>query len=286
MNLNLAGTVILYHPKEEDLDNLKSYLFKIDRLYVYDNSAKKTVSKFILENEKINYFWDGENYGLSIRLNQACQQAILDGFDYLLTMDQDSSFLEKNLDCYIDAIVNFKEKEKTAVYGLEYDINDSTHETPDFIEVDHLITSASILNLKLFNEIGKFDENLFIDGVDIDYCYAALSRGYKNIKFGKIEFNHSLGIRTERSSIFNLYIFKKNVSLHSSIRVYYMYRNMLYIKNKYKKMLPKIIKKFEKNQIHQINKNIKYSDEFFTVLNYYFKAKRDFKNHTMGKISE
>ena len=142
------------------------------------------------------------------------------------------------------------------------------------------------MNLKLYSEIGGFDENLFIDGVDIDYCYAALSKGYKNIKFGRNHFNHSLGNKTKRGSVFTLFLFKKNVSIHSSLRVYYMYRNMLYIRNKYGKILPKIILKFVKNQKHHISKNIKYSDEFFTVLKYKRKAKNDFKNNRMGKIIE
>ncbi len=284
MSLNIAATVILYNPKEADLINIESYLSKVKRLYVYDNSSKKTESKFILENEKIIYFWNGENHGISIRLNQACKKAIFDGFEYLLTMDQDSSFFEKNLDSYFTAITNFLEKDKVAIYGLEYAFNDINDKTLDYIEVDHLITSASIMNLKIFNEIGGFDENLFIDGVDIDYCFAALSKGYKNIKFGKISFNHSLGISIEKRSPFSLFLFKKKLSLHSSIRIYYMQRNMLYIKNKYQSILPATIKKFKRNQTHQINKNIKYSNEFFTVLNYYFKAKSDYKNKKMGKI--
>ena len=65
-----------------------------------------------------------------------------------------------------------------------------------------------------------------------------------------------------------------------------MYRNMLYISNKYKKIIPEIIKKYVKNQQHQINKNIKYSEEFFTVLKYKRKAFVDFKKNKMGKIIE
>jgi rhamnosyltransferase len=199
-------------------------------------------------------------------------------------MDQDSSFLEENIDGYFKDILNFKGKEKVAVYGLEYSKNDINDTTENYIEVDHLITSASVMNLKLYNEIGGFDENLFIDGVDIDYCYSALSKGFKNIKFARNFFNHSLGVRSRRGSVFTLYLIKKNVSVHSSLRVYYMYRNMLYIKNKYENVIPDIIKKFVKNQKHQVNKNIKYSNEFFTVLKYKRKAISDFNNKKMGKL--
>jgi hypothetical protein len=61
---------------------------------------------------------------------------------------------------------------------------------------------------------------------------------------------------------------------------------MLYIKNKYGKLLPEIIHKFVKNQKHHISKNIKYSNELFTVLKYKRKAFDDYKNNKMGKIIE
>lgn len=284
MKSNFAACVILYHPKKEDIANLFTYCSKVEQVYIFDNTEGKSNENLYIGMENVSYFWDGENKGLSIRLNEACQRAIADNFDYLLTMDQDSSFLEENIDLYFKDILNFKGKEKVAVYGLEYSENDINDTTENYIEVDHLITSASVMNLKLYKEIGGFDENLFIDGVDIDYCYSALTKGFKNIKFARNYFIHSLGVRSRRGSVFTLYLIKKNVTVHSSLRIYYMYRNMLYIKNKYENVIPDIIKKFVKNQKHQINKNIKYSNEFFTVLKYKRKAISDFNNKKMGKL--
>lgn len=286
MKNNFAACVILYNPKKEDIANISTYINKVKKVYVFDNTEGKNNESLFQNFENISYFWDNENKGLSVRLNEACKKAIEDGFEYLLTMDQDSSFLEENIELYFNEVLNFKEKENVAVYGLEYTANDINNTTLAYNEVDHLITSASIINLKLYNDIGGFDENLFIDGVDIDFCYSALSKGFKNIKFGRIFFNHSLGIRTKRGSVFTLYLFKKYVSVHSPLRIYYMQRNMLYIKNKYEKILPEIIHKFVKNQKHHISKNLKYSNDFFTVLKYKRKAFDDYKNNKMGKIIE
>ena len=284
MKNNFAGCVILYNATEDEIKNIETYSSKVNTLYVYDNTETKSNEHYFKQYSNVNYFWDNENKGIATRLNQACVQAINDGYNYMLSMDQDSSFKEENIDQYFNAILNFKEKEKVAVYGLEYvkkDINEKTHE---YSEVDHLITSASVINLNLFYTIGKFDENLFIDGVDIDYCYAALLKDFKNIKFGKIYFNHYLGSFAIRGSIFSLYLFKKKMSIHSSLRIYYMYRNMLYIEKKHKRRLPNLINKFVKNQKYHINKNIKYSHEFFTVLKFKRKAILDFKNNQMGKF--
>ena len=285
MKNNFAACVILYNPKKEDIANILTYVNKVKKVYIFDNTEGKSNENLFQNFQNVSYFWDNENKGIAIRLNEACEKAIADNFNYLLTMDQDSSFLEENIDQYFTDVLNFKEKEKVAVYGLEYSKNDINATTENYIEVDHLITSASVMNLKVYNEIGGFDENLFIDGVDIDYCYSALTKGFKNIKFARNFFNHSLGVQTRRGSVFTLYLYKKNVSVHSSLRVYYMYRNMLYIKNKYEKVIPNIIKKFVKNQRHHISKNIKYSNEFFTILKYKRKAFDDYNNNKMGKLS-
>ena len=139
------------------------------------------------------------------------------------------------------------------------------------------------MNLKLYSEIGGFDENLFIDGVDIDYCYAALSKGYKNIKFGRNHFNHSLGEPVRRGTIYTLFLFKKNKTIHSPLRIYYMYRNMLYLEQKHKATLPDTVTKLVKNYKHHIKKSIKYSTNIFTVLRFKRRAIKDFKTNKMGK---
>src|SRR6202008_348948 len=102
---SVAGTVILYHPDAKTLDNIRSYLSSIQRLYVFDNTEKQDerISRELKELQKLAYFHDGSNAGIARRLNQAVQSARSEGFGWLLTMDQDSSFredhLQKSLDC-------------------------------------------------------------------------------------------------------------------------------------------------------------------------------------------
>lgn len=284
MTTEIAACVILYNPKKEDVKNISTYANKVDKLYIFDNTETNSNSDYFKNYNNIEYIWDGENKGLAIRLNQACKQAIADGYSFLLTMDQDSSFLENSLEQYYFNIKHFKNKETVATYGLEYNSKAIENCESDFSEEEHLITSASILNLNLYPEIGGFDENLFIDGVDIDYCYAALTKGYKNIKFGKIYFNHTLGEPSRVSTIYTLHLFKKNKTIHSTIRIYYMYRNILYLEKKYQNILPDVIRVAVHSYMHHIKKCIKYSPEFFTVLKYKRKAIKDFKNNQMGKI--
>ena len=38
-NIKIAACVILYNPTEGDLKNIVSYISKVDKLYIYDNSV-------------------------------------------------------------------------------------------------------------------------------------------------------------------------------------------------------------------------------------------------------
>jgi rhamnosyltransferase len=287
--MNIAACVILYHPNEEDLQNISTYLSKVDMLYVYDNTENKTVKYFFDENNsKIIYFSDLENRGLSIRLNQACNQAISDGFNFLLTMDQDSSFIEGNLDQYFNDIKNYPKKETVGIFNLEYHDKNKTVNSANIIpeEVHTLITSASVINLTNFDKIGGFDENLFIDGVDFDYCLATIKNGFKCINFKNNFFKHVIGKKIKKGSFKTLYLIKKEKYLHSPIRLYYMIRNILYLEKKYALIFPEYISEIKKKYNTQIQTNLNYSPNIFTFYKYKFKALSDFKNNRMGKFQD
>jgi rhamnosyltransferase len=285
--MKISACVILYNPKEEDLKNINTYINKIEKVYVYDNTESKSNESFFNEYKNVDYYWDGENKGLSIRLNQACLKAIEEKFEYLLTMDQDSSFLEKNIDKYFNDIFNHKYKQITANFGLKYDQEflEFTSEEIEILHKDHIITSGSVMNLSLYSKIGGFDENFFIDLVDFDYCFASVKNGFFNVEFQNNFFKHSLGeVVLRPPALFPFKLLKKEVTIHQSIRIYYMYRNLLFFEKKYKNYFPDLTKQLNKDYKGHIKKCVKYSTQLFKTLKLLLKARRDFKRNKMGKI--
>ncbi|TRX36879.1 glycosyltransferase [Flavobacterium sp. ZT3R18] len=285
--MKIAACVILYHPKEKDLQNIETYLSKVDKLYVYDNTENASSSSFLEESStKIIYFSDHENKGISARLNQACTRAVSDGYDLLLTMDQDSSFLEEKLESYLKLVSNYPNIENIAQFGLQYTDQEIKTENQQIQDIEDyaLITSASIIVLKNFNKIGGFDENLFIDGVDFDYCLAAKEKGLKCILFKNLFFVHTVGAKIKRRSLKTFYLLKKEKYLCSPIRIYYLVRNILYLKQKYGAIFPEYIEKLVKTNNTSIATNRNYSKNIFEFYKYKRKAISDFKNKKMGKI--
>ncbi len=179
-----------------------------------------------------------------------------DEYDWLLTMDQDSRFSSQNFSIISIASTNFNKKKTSSMFGTNHAEKITTGDFCNSVSVKHLITSGSMLNLKVESEIGGFDENLFIDEVDFEYCLRSVLNGFQVIQFTNIFLEHNLGETVNRRS------FKNNKTnarvLHSPQRLYYITRNFLYVQSKYKKAFPDEIRERKKNFLNRIKNNILY----------------------------
>ncbi|MCW3111183.1 MAG: dTDP-rhamnosyl transferase RfbF, partial [Segetibacter sp.] len=234
--MKIAAVVILYHPVKDAISNIITYYDWVDKIFVFDNSETKSVIQDeLLKLPKVTLFHDYQNGGIAKRLNTACRMALQEQYDWMLTMDQDTSFAADAISNYFNCFTQYEAKEKVAMFGTAFSRNNNqTINDCLSIKAEKLITSGSLLNLLLFTRIGEFDEQLFIDAVDYDYCFRAQIAGYAIIQFSNIYILHTVGNEVYRSSVKTLFLIKKKKEIHSPLRCYYMYRNMLYLDEKYK----------------------------------------------------
>jgi len=282
--LKVAGVVILYYPDSEVVERINSYLNQIDHLFVFDNSEKQKnswLSERLKQFNNTTYFADGENRGISVRLNQAAQMAIDEQFDWLLTMDQDSYFANNNFANFLTCLKNYPERKNVAVFGVQYLDPTSQSSTCLASTTNHLITSGSMMNLHLFPSIGNFDEALFIDQVDSEYCYRCILKGYRIVQFNNVYLQHSLGKQSTHISLKSLK--KTNRSLHSPVRLYYMTRNYFYMRSKYQKDFPVEITELKEDLLNRIKNNFLYSPERFSLIKNVLLGIIDYKRNKMGK---
>lgn len=279
----IAGVVILYNPGQEILENIKSYSRHIGKLFIVDNSPKPGAISYSesLNGVKYEFIHDSKNQGIASRLNQVAKAAISDGFDLLLTMDQDSYFEEPDIAAYMACSKNIS-WERIAMAGVNFGVQAPKETNCHISVVTELITSGSVLNLHLFNVIGGFDENLFIDEVDHDYCYTAIEKGFEVILFKNIRLVHSLGNRSEKLSIKS---FKKTSrTLHSPTRLYYMTRNYFYITKKHGGHFRSEMKNKRAALLIRIKNNLLYGNKPFLVFKYIMKGMLDFRKQKMGPL--
>lgn len=124
---------------------------------------------------------------------------------------------------------------------------------------DRVFASANIIKLSVWDEIGRFDESLFIDEVDSDYCIRLLLGGYRITRFNTLYLNHKLG--NKRFTIF------PKVTYHSGKRLFYIFRNKL-IENKRYGSLPGSNRDY-KREIRQYFRDYCILD-FRAPLNWYY----------------
>jgi rhamnosyltransferase len=278
----MVGVVILYHPDAEALiENIKTYINPLDTLLVYDNSETLSWELEIAVctiSSKVIFKHFGQNEGIAKRLNQAIEYAVQKGEKHLLMMDQDSSFQEGDFYKYAEYISN-NSLPNVAQFGVNCQ-PDFTPISTNPEKVISLITSGSVLAIDCLQQIGMFDENLFIDFVDTEFSHRVTNKGYVNLQFTNIVLNHSIGIRVEGRS---LVTFKKSLRIiHSPIRVYYIIRNGLYLFFSNKE-LANIQKKDIKRTLMVVKNDFIYNPQLFKVYKYALLGVWDFLTKRMGK---
>lgn len=280
----MIGVVILYNPDEKKvLKNISTYIHSLTLLLVYDNSEKYNPSieiSLINYSNKIKYFSFLENKGIAFRLNQAIEFAKKYGYDFLLTMDQDSSFSDDDIENYFSIIKNNKIA-NVAQFGINCQPSFTKILSKPEIAIS-LITSGSVINLKHIDNVGIFDESFFIDFVDTEFSYRVTNKGYINLLCSNIVLNHSIGNLILARSFVN---FRKSQRIiHSPIRVYYILRNGLFLLFR-NKSLTYIQKKDVIRSMKIIKNDLLYNPNLREVYFYIFRAFRDFVLNKMGKIS-
>lgn len=230
----LAGCVVLYNPDKDILKNINSYIQYVDVLFVIDNSdqiSENIVADITSLSSKINYFRQKINIGIASALNLASSKAIQKNYDWMLTMDQDSYFLNcEFFESWEREICGNKIGLFSASYTEKYDQWQRKF-SENYNEIHYAITSGNIINLNAWAEVNSFEDKLFIDEVDHDFCLKLRVFNYKVLVSKKIYLQHTIGQINEYGA--DAEENKKIINLHDASRYYYIARNVLYVCKKY-----------------------------------------------------
>lgn len=285
--------VVFYNPKKVYIDNISNYYNLVDKIYIFDNTETNgdEVLRALLDMDSMNkckYIKSSSNIGISGALNFICEIALREGYKYIMTLDQDSVIFPSSLETMLNCIQKLNDP-NVGLYAPSIRYVKEYKEIPGcnkgqmttcgkITEIKWAITSGSVLDLNIFRKIGGFDENLFVDRVDYDYCLTLRKYGYKIVRIEDVIVYHFLG--ESKGRIFRL-------SQHQPIRHYYMFRNRLYIVGKHNKVY-KGLKKY----IFIIFASLKHlflililESSKLEKIKMIMKAIKDYKNGKMGKIN-
>lgn len=288
--LRYAGVVVLYQPKDDVWDNIQTYLENIELLYVMDNSMEintKLVTR-IKQEKKCKYISMGGNKGLAGALNKGCEIAREEGFDYILTMDQDSVFAKGAVKKMIARIEKGKEHytmiapNVTSIYPDETGKMKSSYvllpEQEEKIE-PWVMTSGSLMCLEDFIQAGKFDESFFIAHIDVDLGIRMYRKGMKILMLGEAMIYQRFGNSKPKKLLW------KTVHpwYENSLRTYYLFRNQTFMLKKYGKECKSLIHVSLSNHIIKI---LLFENKKLEKIKKAWEGYQDGRKGKMGKYGE
>lgn len=238
--MTISAVIVIYNPEIPELiRNIRSLITNVDRLILYQNTLVidelETHPKFkeIPKKGEIVFLGDGTNVGIATALNAGVGWSLENQFTHILTLDQDSHFREGHLARYKDLIKAVSEK-SIGIFGINPNSWGRLLFKPErgYKEVSDTITSGSVFPLTVFKDHGGFEDDLFIDAVDYEYCYRLKTNGLKTVVFTSIILEHKVG------NAYKTWLGFKTDN-YSAFRTYYIIRNHIIMWKRYKNVFPK-----------------------------------------------
>jgi len=226
----ISAGIVTFNPDLLRLrENVSAILPQVDEVVIFDNGSaniEEIEEQFDLECTILKC---SENVGIAAALNEICRYSDNKGYEWVLTLDDDSVSPENMISEYSKYMTDH------SVGMISPRIQDRNigeiewHSENDCDEIDASITSASLLNLAAWRAVGGFWDELFIDMVDFDICWKLKERGYKILRVNTVALLHELGHSCATDFRGN----KVAVLNHSPQRYYYIFRNTIAVGRKH-----------------------------------------------------
>jgi rhamnosyltransferase len=278
----VAASVVWCNPDPDVLDNINTYLNQVERLYISDNSEPsldESILKEINKLKNVEYLGHKSNLGISPALNKAAKRAIEDGFEYLITMDEDGIGTPGMVNGLLEIIQSSPDIGLVAAEHVNLKFQKMPAEKITR-EVYYTMTNGNIMSLAAYQKVGEFLEELVIDHLDHEYCLRLKKHGYKVLKTTNAIVLHTLG-KASRKKLLFFHLYPTN---HSPGRLYYRTRNRFYVDKMYKKIFPEYVREDRKNMLREMIEILLYDDDLWKKIKMMLRGYSDYRKNRMGRF--
>ena len=239
----VLAVIVSYNGLEKTAENVAALRAQVSHIHIVDNGSDAPSLSTLDRLERqpgVTVERLVSNKGIGHALNRGVQRAREIGVGWLLTMDQDSVADASMISAYRTAIARHPDwvclapgRQGTATGALAVDG-----------VVGYAITSGNLVRMSLFDEVGLYDEGLFIDCIDFDFSLRVRRAGYEVHRIAGAAMRHQLGeaIDVPRFA-------RKYFALHSPSRRYFMYRNFMYMIERHGPAFPLFMTKLALSQL-------------------------------------
>lgn len=231
--MRICSGIITYNPTLTDVSTcLEALCNQVERVIIVDNASKnvKSLQEVVSKYANVTLVKNSQNIGFAKALTQVFKWAKSQGFDWVLTLNDDSVVPSNMISEYKKILENqgslvnqknAKNSKIAIVCSLLKNRLDGTILHSKCHE-DECITSGSLTSVEAWQKIGGFDEWLEIDGVDFDFSRRLVRAGWKIVECQNVIMEHQIG----KARSINLIIKHPIVWNHNANRKYYIARNM------------------------------------------------------------
>jgi rhamnosyltransferase len=233
----ICAVVVTYFPRAGYAENFAALMPQVGKLLVVDNGSSEETFAPVEEAARrvgATVVRLGSNLGIATALNVGLKIAREEGFRWLATFDQDSRSTPGMIAEMTRAFESFPRPERLAVLSpayvdraLGFSVRERQSEAAGegWRVLATTMTSGNLVNIEIATAVGGFDDSLFIDYVDHEFCLRLRRHGYWVVEATRATLLHSLG-RMER----RWFVFKHvKITNHPVTRRYYMSRNRLIV---------------------------------------------------------
>jgi rhamnosyltransferase len=240
---SVCAIIVTYRVGRDVLRGFESIRGQVQETVFVDNGGDSETVAVLQEIERthadVKVFYNGQNAGIAAAFNTGVRYALQKQHRWVLTLDDDSEATQGMVNGLIGAYRMLNEAGTGRVGIVAAEMidrnvpNSATHTPRDNAvqEVTTCISSGSLIDCKVFAEVGFFNEPLFLYYVDDDFCLRCADRGWKVYVCRTARLLHSEGFRQQRSFLGRPFIYRN----YGSPARYYMARNAVYMLKKHRR---------------------------------------------------
>ncbi len=224
---DVLAVVVSYNGSQKIKQTVEALRRQVGHVHIVDNGSDAEslgVLESLEREPSITVERLGENRGVGCALNRGVQRARQMGCIWLLTMDQDSVVDGAFIAAYQAAL---EEEPELVCLAPRITTRTRTKDAAGGV-IKYAITSGNLVRVSLFDQIGLYDEGFFVDYIDFDFCLRLRRAGYAVHRVPAAMMEHQLGDSVDLPQAV-----RKYYARHSPVRRYYMYRNFLYVGERY-----------------------------------------------------
>jgi len=237
----VCGVAVTYHPSKAMIQHLRTVRTEVQALVVVDNGSNSNeVEMLKASGAELDFcvIQNAGNFGIAKALNQGVAWAKHRGFEWVLLLDQDSRMSEGFTEAMFQVWTLHPQRDRLATVHPRYMHPELGVRplAPRARDGSYMwcMTSGALMPMWVFEKIGYFASEFFIDWVDIEYCFRIRKAGYLLAEASGAVLIHDPG-----QSAPAYFLGRKFwPSHHSAVRRYYMSRNRIVVFRKYFVRLP------------------------------------------------